>query len=66
MAPPLRFGFESSNRSRPDQIDAASSDDIALVRPTGFEPVAPRLGIWCSILLSYGRAGRFPSYGNRA
>ena len=31
-----------------------------MVRPTGFEPVAPRLGIWCSILLSYGRAaGRF-------
>lgn len=28
-----------------------------LVRPTGFEPVAPRLGIWCSILLSYGRVG---------
>ena len=25
-----------------------------LVTPTGFEPVAPRLGIWCSILLSYG------------
>lgn len=29
-----------------------------LVRPTGFEPVAPRLGILCSILLSYGRALR--------
>ena len=26
-----------------------------VVRPTGFEPMAPRLGIWCSILLSYGR-----------
>ena len=26
-----------------------------LAHPTGFEPVAPRLGIWCSILLSYGR-----------
>ena len=25
--------------------------------PTGFEPVAPRLGISCSILLSYGDAG---------
>ena len=28
-----------------------------LARPTGFEPVAPRLGILCSILLSYGRVG---------
>lgn len=27
-----------------------------MVRPTGFEPMAPRLGIWCSILLSYGRS----------
>ena len=22
--------------------------------PTGLEPVTPRLGIWCSILMSYG------------
>ena len=29
-----------------------------MARPTGFEPVAPRLGIWCSILLSYGRTAR--------
>ncbi len=25
-----------------------------LVFPAGFEPTAPRLGIWCSIRLSYG------------
>jgi hypothetical protein len=25
-----------------------------LASPAGFEPTAPRLGIWCSILLSYG------------
>lgn len=25
-----------------------------LASPTGLEPVAPRLGIWCSIRLSYG------------
>lgn len=30
-----------------------------MVRPAGFEPTAPRLGILCSILLSYGRP-RFP------
>src|SRR5262249_9312972 len=27
---------------------------IFLATPTGFEPVTPRLGIWCSIHLSYG------------
>src|SRR4051812_7073687 len=27
---------------------------IDMVSPAGFEPTAPRLGIWCSILLSYG------------
>ncbi len=25
-----------------------------MVTPAGFEPATPRLGIWCSILLSYG------------
>jgi hypothetical protein len=25
-----------------------------LAFPAGFEPTAPRLGIWCSIQLSYG------------
>lgn len=28
-----------------------------MVTPAGFEPATPRLGIWCSILLSYGRPG---------
>ncbi len=28
---------------------------VVVVRPAGFEPAAPRLGIWRSILLSYGR-----------
>src|SRR6516225_3447666 len=27
---------------------------IPLATPTGFEPATPRLGIWCSIHLSYG------------
>ena len=31
------------------------SQEILLVRPAGFEPTAPGLGILCSILLSYGR-----------
>ena len=25
-----------------------------MVPPAGLEPTTPRLGIWCSILLSYG------------
>ena len=33
----------------------ATITEEGMVRPTGFEPVAPRLGIWCSIRLSYGR-----------
>ena len=28
-----------------------------LARPEGFEPPAPRFVVWCSIQLSYGRAG---------
>ena len=35
----------------------SSQHRTEMVRPTGFEPVAPRLGIWCSIRLSYGRSG---------
>jgi hypothetical protein len=31
-----------------------SNSLIFLATPTGFEPVTPRLGIWCSIHLSYG------------
>ncbi len=33
-------------------LEAANPLKI-LASPTGFEPVTPRLGIWCSILLSY-------------
>jgi hypothetical protein len=28
-----------------------------MARPEGFEPPAPRFVVWCSIQLSYGRAG---------
>ena len=27
---------------------------MEMVSPAGFEPTTPRLGIWCSIQLSYG------------
>ncbi len=26
-----------------------------MARPAGLEPATPRLGIWCSIRMSYGR-----------
>ena len=35
-----------------------------VVSPAGFEPTAPGLGILCSILLSYGDAGRSIASGN--
>ncbi len=40
-----------------DPLPAAA----ALASPAGFEPTAPRLGIWCSILLSY-EDGSTPSF----
>ena len=52
------FGV-SAARIKP-KVRAAFKKSVAafelemLVTPTRFERVAPRLGIWCSILLSYG------------
>ena len=42
-------------------------DLVAVARPAGLEPATPRLGIWCSIRLSYGRAGRgvYSIFGRR-
>ena len=35
--------------------DLANAKSFFLARPRGFEPPAPRTGIWCSIQLSYER-----------
>src|SRR5580700_8363818 len=34
-----------------------SADVGRMARPEGFEPPTPRFVVWCSIQLSYGRAG---------
>ena len=31
---------------------------MEVARPKGFEPLTPKFVVWCSIQLSYGRAGR--------
>src|SRR5688572_24525525 len=39
------------------QPSARSLSACGMVTPAGFEPATPRLGIWCSIQLSYGAVG---------
>jgi site-specific DNA recombinase len=49
-------GFRTPQISLPFKAlrDICDCNEV-MARPAGFEPTAPRLGIWCSILLSYGR-----------
>lgn len=50
-------GFQTPEISLPFKaLKEISGHKNGMARPTGFEPVAPRLGIWCSIRLSYGRS----------
>ena len=42
-------------RARLDQ-NVDTGQLIRMARPKGFEPLAPRFVVWCSIQLSYGRA----------
>src|SRR5690349_15524752 len=43
------------SRAPPDKAELTAWREMA--RPEGFEPPAPRFVVWCSIQLSYGRAG---------
>ncbi len=52
---PQQQGLRKLAAGKPGEPEAILRGVLGMVRPTGFEPVAPRLGIWCSILLSYGR-----------
>ncbi len=52
----VRLGVGRSGRTRGGNERSEFAASEAMARPTGFEPVTPRLGIWCSIQLSYGRA----------
>ena len=51
-------GFQTPEISLPFKaLEDFSSPKRELARPEGFEPPAPRFVVWCSIQLSYGRAG---------
>jgi hypothetical protein len=39
------------------RLEIAANSLKTLARPKGFEPLTPRFVVWCSIQLSYGRAG---------
>ena len=44
-----------SRSSEPSLRNAVGRNRLSsLATPAGFEPATPRLGIWCSIQLSYG------------
>ena len=55
-------GFQTPEISLPFKaLGRISGAEKEMVRPTGFEPVASRLEVSCSIQLSYGRIGRLHS-----
>jgi site-specific DNA recombinase len=51
-------GFQTPEISLPFKaLEDFSSPKKEMARPEGFEPPTPRFVVWCSIQLSYGRAG---------
>jgi hypothetical protein len=50
------LGPWSGHSKMPSGVASLVGEEMS---PAGFEPTAPRLGIWCSILLSYGDIRRF-------
>ena len=53
MTPGGGMGAETPMAVRPRRGISGVPKEMA--RPAGLEPTTPRLGIWCSIRLSYGR-----------
>ena len=52
-------GFRTANLTLPFKVlGDLMSPEVEMARPKGFEPLTPRFVVWCSIQLSYGRAGR--------
>lgn len=51
---PSRKRYATSNEHVQDRISVGALRNRMMVIPARFERATPRLGIWCSILLSYG------------
>ena len=59
MSTPQATRFLQAHPRRAGQLEFSRMNSLRLAAPTGFEPVAYRLGGGRSILLSYGAAGLY-------
>ena len=52
-----KYGVRPCRHEPPDRLLNGCFCLGKMARPKGFEPLTPRFVVWCSIQLSYGRAG---------